>query len=182
MSNKLLGVNIYEVPSTTPTQELGLTVEDPRGGQGQVSYTWFPNGIPSTATVTYNYGPGATLKYCIANGTITAGDAVVLDVTGTAGQRHATVIRSSAVDQALEGIAIASATSGQYLWVLIRGYYKSANVATAAAAGDVLGGSATVGRLATATPSAANAYATATGRGIRAMSAGASNTADVHVI
>lgn len=181
MSEKILGINVLEVATTTPTQELGVTVEDPRGGQGTITKTYYPNGITTLTTETVVYSPGAKFKYCIANGTITAGDAVQVDVTGTAGQRHATVIRTSAVDQSVEGVAMVSATSGQYLWVQIAGYYKNANVATAAAAGDVLGGSATAGRLATATASAANAYATACGRGIRAMSAGSSNTADVMI-
>lgn len=181
MSMKILGVNLAEVPSTTPTQELGLTVEDPRGGQGTVSYTIYPNGIPTATTVTFNYSPGSAFKYCKALGTITAGDAVKLDVTATQAERFASVIRTAAVDESIEGIAMASVTTGQYLWVQIRGNYKAANVATAAAAGDVLGGSATAGRLATATPSAGNAYATACGRGIRATSAGSSNTADVMI-
>lgn len=174
-----LGINVLETPSTTPSMPLGIEVEDPRGGQGQVSYTWYPNGIPTSTTVTFNYSAGAKFKYCKAAGTITAGDSVKLDVTATQNERHATVIRSDAVDEALEGIAMMSVTVGQHLWVMVKGWYKGANVATAAAAGDVLGGSATAGRLATATPSAANAYATAVGKGFRAMSAGASNLADV---
>ena len=179
MSMKLLGVNLAEVPSTTAMHELGLTVEDPRGGQGTTTYTWYPNGQATVTTVTYNYSPGSCFKYCKALGTITAGDSVKLDVTATQAERFASVIRTAAVDESIEGVALASATTGQYLWVQIGGNYKSANVATAAAAGDVLGGSATAGRLATATASAANAYATACGRGIRATSAGSSNTADI---
>lgn len=179
--NLMIGVNLQETPSTTPSMPLGIEVDDIIGGQGQVTYTWYPNGLTtgSVVTVTYNFKPGGRYKYCKALGTISAGDAVKLDVTATQNERQASVIRTAAVDESIEGIAIAAATSGQYVWVQVKGWYKGANVATAAAAGDVLGGSATAGRLATATPSAANAYATACGRGIRALSAGSSNTADI---
>ena len=183
MSQKVLGINLVEVPSTDPKHELGLEVDDPRGGQGQITYTIYPNGVPTSTTVTYNYSPGGRYRYVKAAGSINAGDAVRIDFTASNSDktRHNNVIQTSAADQSIEGVAMATVTSGQYFWIMIKGRYVGANVATAAAAGDVLGSSSTAGRLATATPSAANAYATACSVGIRAVTAGSSNTADIIV-
>lgn len=182
---KLLGIDLTATPSTTAAHELGIEVDDVRGAQGVVTYPWYPNGQQSTATVTYNYAPSSRFRYVKAGGTITAGNAVRIDFTAAHTSpdyaRQNTVIETSAADQQIEGIAMSSVTVGQYFWIMIHGFYRTANVATAAAAGDVLGSSSTAGRLATATPSAANAYATACGRGIRAVTAGSSNTADIFI-
>lgn len=180
--NKLLGINLAETPSTTPTQELGAVVDDPRGGQGQITYTEYPNGIPTAVTVTRNFYPGARYKYIKAGNTITAGDAVKLDVSVTLLERDATVIRTAAADERWEGVAVASMTVGQYGWICVRGRFNNANVADAAVAGAIVAPSATAGRLATPVASAANALAAGSGRGAIALEDGdANNQADIEI-
>ena len=175
MAQKLLGIDLFRAASSTPTNEPGIVADDVRGKSGTITYFDPIAG----ANVTRRYSPDGSYKYVLANGTITAGDAVRLDFTATAGTRQYTVVRTSAADQSIEGIAMVSAIAGQYLWIQIAGVFYNANVVTAVAAGSVLNTTATAGRLDVATASAANAYATACGRGVRTLIVAASNLADV---
>src|SRR5215510_4971501 len=88
---------------------------------------------------------GNRIKYCRANGTIAAGDAVHADISfATAAERHATVISTSAVSQALVGandISGVSISSGQFFWATVRG--RAQIKTTGVAAGDRLGTTAT---------------------------------------
>jgi len=158
MANKVLGVNPFAPASAVAEHELGLIADDPRGGA-------FAD---------------AAHKYVKANGTITAGDAVQIDVSVTAAERHATVIRTSAADQPIEGIANVSATTGQFLFIQIAGRATGVNTAGTIVAGAVLVPTATAGQLDdTAITTAAQAAALAVGRGTRALTTSASNKADV---
>lgn len=174
MAQKLLGIDLTVV-GTTPTNEPGITVEDTRGKGGVITYV---DPIGPT-TVNRRYSPGAVFKYVKALGTITVGDAVKLDITAPLLERDWSVIRTAAVDEVIDGIAFMSMTSGQFGWIQIKGKFYDANVATAAVAGAFVQSSATAGRLATATPSATNAMAAATGVAARALTNGAANLADV---
>jgi len=156
MATTLTGINATQV-DTTAQFTPGIECEDPR-------------------TVTLM---GNTIKYIQATGTITAGDAVQIDVTATAANRRFSVIRTSAVDQVLEGIANASMTANQFGWITVKGFFTNANVVTGAAAGAVLGTSATAGRLATSGGVAADANAQSAGRRALNLTLAASNLADI---
>ncbi len=124
---------------------------------------------------------GNNIKYVQANGAITAGDAVRLDVTATAANRRAVVIRTSAAAQVLEGIANVSLTSGQFGWITTLGYFPNANVVNATAAGAILATSGVAGQLITSPAAAADANAIAAGRRAIALTAASGNLADVLV-
>lgn len=179
MSLKMLGIDVFEAPSTTPKHELGLEVFDPRGGEKTLSYTWYPNGQATPVTVTTKFAPGATYKYVKATGTIAAKNAVKLDLT-TLSEADANVVNSAAADEVWEGIAMMAMSSGQYGWICVKGRVYDANVADAATAGANLGPTATAGRLGALVASAANALAAATGVAARALEDGdGNNLADI---
>lgn len=164
MSIKKLGIDLARACSTTQLHELGMEVTDPRGGEQDLTYTQYLNGVGTAITVRKKFAPNACYRYVKFLGTVTAGDACRKDVTATAAIRDATAIRTSAADQVLEGIAVLSAISGQFGWLQFKGRFYDANVADASAAGDVLGSTSTAGRLGTPTPSATNALAAAASR------------------
>jgi hypothetical protein len=175
MAQKLLGIDLFRAANSVPTHEPGVVADDVRGKSGTVTYFDPIAG----ANVTRRYSPDGRYKYVRANGTIVAGDFVRLDFSVGATDRSFNVIQVSAVDQAIEGCALVGAVAGQYLWIQIAGRVHSANVANAASTpGQVLGTSATAGRLDTPTASAANAYATATGRGVRSLTAPSGNVGE----
>lgn len=158
MANKMLGVDPLQAATTVSNNEPGLVTEDERGGAFS----------------------GDLHKYVKANGTITAGDAVQIDVSVAAADRHFTVIRTSAADQPIEGTANVSATTGQFFWIQIAGRAKDVNCATTIVAGAILLPTATAGQLDdTAITTATQAAALAAGRGIRALTTSTSNKADV---
>jgi|SRR5262245_37391167 len=115
----------------TPTQvdtvaqfPLGLITEDPRRGF-----------------------EGNRIKYVKLAGTVTIGQAVRLDVTATLAERHATIIASSAANQKVEGIALATtAASGQFAWICYSGVATAATAATIVA-GALLWTTGTAGTL-----------------------------------
>jgi hypothetical protein len=102
----------------------------------------------------------------IAGGTIAAGDAVAFDLSKTGSDKVLTVIEATASAKALiVGIALAAASSGAPVEVVVSGYVASADVATGVTAGAQLSGSATAGRLGLASGSSVflSALQTATG-------------------
>src|SRR5262245_35229660 len=135
-------------PSTAPSFPVGTEADDPRNG-----FT------------------GNRIKYCRANGTIAAGDAIQCDISfATAAERHATVISTSAVSQVIEGandISGVSISSGQFFWATVKGRMQCKT--SAVTAGSTLGTSGTAGTLVNITASAAYAQAEA----LAALAAGA---------
>jgi hypothetical protein len=157
MSAMMLGVDPLRV-DTVQQFPLGLVAEDPRAGDFTDS----------------------KVKYVKANGSITAGNAVQIDVSVAAADRDGTVINTSAADQPIEGIALVTLTTGQFGWIQIAGRAKDANCATTIVAGAILLPTATAGQLDdTAITTATQAAALAAGRAIRALTVSASNKADV---
>ena len=179
--NKMLGVDINLTPSTTQQHELGMIVDDVRGGEQDLTYTYYLNGVLTAVTVRKKYAPGARFKYVKFNGTVAAGDSVKLDTSVAAGLRDATVIQSAAVDEISEGLAVAAASAGMFGFIQIKGRFFDANVATAANVGEIVMPSATAGRLAKATPSATNALAAATGCSFVVVASIGTNLKDVDI-
>jgi hypothetical protein len=171
---KLLGIDLFRAAETTPRHEPGASFEDVRGKSGTL--TFFDPA--SNSNITRRYAPSGRYRYVKATGTISAGDAVQLDVAASVAERDFSVIRTTAADQAWEGIAMVAAVAGQFLMIQTAGRYYNANVATPAA-GDILGTTTTAGRLGTLVASAANALAAATGRSARCITAAASNLSDI---
>jgi hypothetical protein len=86
------------------------------------------------------YGVGE-FQYVKFNGTVTAGDFVVID--RGAGN---TIQASTGNGKGSIGIAMCSAVAGQYGWAMVRGIHDGANVASGVAAGTPLYLTATAGR------------------------------------
>lgn len=122
---------------------------------------------------------GNRCKYCLFNGTVTAGDFVFIDVTAAAANRKGAVIRTSAAAQPIEGVSIVSAVANQFGWITTLGFFPNANVTTGAVAGAILASSGTAGRAITSPAAAADANANAGGRRALALVLAAANVADV---
>lgn len=142
---------------TVAQYPVGYETEDPRGGAFA----------------------GNKAKYCKANGTITAGDFVLIDVTAAVADRKGAIARTSAAAQPIEGVALSSLTSGQFGWITSQGFFPNANVTTGAVAGAILASSASAGRAITSPAAAADANANAGGRRALNLTLAASNLADV---
>lgn len=144
MAQKILGVDIYAVATSTPANEPGIVVEVPVGG-----------GDPDTTVAVANTVqafPGALVRYVLATGTITAGNSIKIDTAAAAGVRSYSVTNTTAVTDRVEGVALVSAVVGQYFWAVTEGGVKKANVANAATAGTNIAASATAGRLGAVEP------------------------------
>lgn len=130
---------------------------------------------PPWAVGTVELGSSGTeWIFCIAGGTVAAGDFVIL----TTATFTATAITSTLARAALGsmvGIAGADATVGQFIWVARKGYITGANVATSASAFTALHTTATGGRL----DSNSSANTTATISPVVGLATAASNTANV---
>lgn len=158
---KILGVNPLLPATAVAEHELGLVVDDPRGGAFA----------------------GNKFKYVKAMGTIVAFDAVSLDVTATAAERDFSIVQAPATpDLAFEGISVTpmNTTTLRFGFIQIEGRVNGANVADAATAGATLATSATAGRLAAPATPATAAINMHGGRGVKALTDGdANNRADV---
>jgi hypothetical protein len=183
---KLLGLDLF-IASTTQKNELGIIVEDTRGGEQTFTFNDIlpvesaTGGIAASPT-TRRFDGGGIYKYCQLNGTVVAGDAVKIDTTATQAKRHATVIQTTAADEAFEGIAMAGGVSGQFIWVQIMGKMYQANVANAAnSVGQALSPTATAGRLGTITTQATYEAAQYRSRGVYLIAAPSSNIAEVYI-
>jgi hypothetical protein len=177
MAIKELGISVFRT-SSAAEHELGITVDDPRGGAGVSQFTeqlpvQSATGGVGPTTTTRRYDAGGEFKYVQANGTISAGDAVQIDATFGAGtpaavdQRHATVIRGAA-SAVIEGIAMSdmNTTDKKFGCIQIAGKHYAANVPDAVADGAVLVAGA-AGVMAASGGTAPEAQAIAAGRSIR---------------
>ena len=173
MANKLLGIDIFAAATTTAAHEKGVTADVPIGGNAPT--------VSTGATVSLD--GGGEVRYVLASGTITAGDAVKIDLTAAVADRSYSVNRTAAVTDKVEGIALVSAIAGQFLFVATKGVVTGANVATAVAAGEAIGASASAGRLdAVAEGTAANLEAYVGGRRGVNLIVAASNLSTVYLL
>jgi len=155
MADMRTGINPTQIDASAQFP-IGLEVDDPRNGF-----------------------PGNRIKYYKANGSITVNSVLICDVSATtAAERNATVVASSAVSQAVEGvhdIATATVTSGQFFWGTCKGRAIAKTSAVTAATNAKLGTSGTAGTLVAitaVTPSNAEviaAIAAAVGKGVIAL-------------
>lgn len=114
---------------------------------------------------------GSKFLYVIAGATVNAGDFVARKLADS-NTPHCVVVSTEVTDQAI-GVCCQTLTVGQYGWILVKGKYTSANVATATSAGNLLVATTVDGRV--------GAYAgteVVMPIGI-ALTNGSSNTADV---
>jgi len=162
-AQKMLGVNVNNVDTS------------PYNGPNQ--------NVPHVLGTEVIGNDGALYRYVLATGTITAGQALQMD-TASASVPNA-VKPTSAVNQSVAGIAPIAIASGSYGWIVVQGPVSAASVATSTAAGAALGSSSTAGQLSTITISASPAQGevqrvlAASGGGITATTAEASNLAGV---
>lgn len=185
---KNLGIDFQHGADTTQRAELGAICEDVRGGEQTFTFNdLFPQagasvtGPAYTATVR-RYDGGGQYKYCQLNGTVVAGDAVKIDTTATQAKRHATVIQTTAADEAFEGIVMSSGVVNQFVWVQIMGKNYLANVANAAnSVGQALSPTATAGRLGTIGTQATYEASQYRSRGVYLIAAPSSNIAEVYI-
>src|SRR5262245_46069271 len=115
MAMKLLGIDLLRV-TTVAENELGIIVEDVRGGSDELTIAPtqpFPVGGsatvdgPAVATVYSNrYSASGKFRYVRADETVTSGDAVMIDVAATAAVDSFSVTPVTAITDAVEGIAI----------------------------------------------------------------------------
>ncbi len=105
----------------------------------------------------------------IANGTIAAGAVVCWDTTATGSDRNLKVVASTL--RTCIGSALAAATAGERVEVVIKGYAEDVTVSGAAALGDSLGSDA-AGGLENAAGGATNIQAVA-------LEAAAAGTCDI---
>lgn len=190
MADKLL----YDVTKfgTTSENELGIEVDDSRGGQGDKTVNrLFPSsagggGQTSQIVLVNRYRPGNRYKYVRLNGTVTQYNAVAFDITfATEADRDSNVINLADVaGLSFNGIvefgfggplatdpALTSHAAGVFGFMTTAGK-AIANVNSAVAAGDFLssnGGAA--GRLLTVA-AAGGAYAQAVAQGTQAAAHG----------
>src|SRR5215813_3792830 len=125
MADMRLGINPAQVDASAQFP-IGLEVDDPRNGFS-----------------------GNRIKYFRANGSITVNSVIICDVSfATTGERHATVIASSAVSQPVEGVhdcATVTISSGQFFWATVKGRATAKTSAVTAATNNKLGTSGTAG-------------------------------------
>lgn len=108
-----------------------------------------------------------------AASTCTAGDAVIVTTNSTWEIKAITNTLGKGKLGQMVGIAGATGTAGQYVWVQVRGYNSTINCATSSTAFTVLHSGATAGRL-TTTASAGTGVAV---NGIVILATAASNVA-----
>jgi len=130
-------------------------------------------GAPVAVGTHLHGSDGSTWVFCVAGGSITANDAVLVTTNSswTVQAMTSTLAKGKLGQRA--GIAGATATSGQYLWVQTAGYNSSVNAVTGATAFTVLHSSATAGRLTATAVGGTSAAVT----GIVILATAASNTA-----
>ena len=181
-----LGIDSTRIDAT-PQFDLGLEVEEIKGGNGQIVRNTFPNGIPTLVAVTTNYTANRRFRYVRADAAIAAGD-VCMKKFGEADDPHA-FVKTAATTDFGEGIAEVAVTDQYYFWLTVHGYVADANVADAVTQGQFIAPSATAGRLdaftfttTAATLAQLEAGFRAAVAGIQAMTAGsAGNRAAVFI-
>jgi hypothetical protein len=129
MSNKLLGVDIFRV-DTVAQHELGMIVSDVRGGTGgPITIKQF---IDDPVPIIKEYSPDGEYRYVRANSAVAIGDSVKID--GTATDEPGAVIPTSAITDALEGIAIIAIPNNSFGWIQVRGRVPAQAAGTAVVA------------------------------------------------
>ncbi len=172
---KLLGIDITSV-SATAEHELGLIVEDPRGGQGSYTRRYNTNGIGTGTTAeTTNYAPGKRYMYVRADAAIAQYDGCMFKL-GETDDPFAVVKTADASSFALGVAEQASIDANDYFWLTIEGYIPVANVADAVTAGQSITPSATAGRF------DATAAAAGDARIIAVTDGNASNQAAIYIM
>lgn len=155
MSDIRHGINPTQA-DTTAQFPPGTIADDPRGGV---------------------FG-GNRIRYVRAQSALTANFAVHIDVGQT--DDPFAVNPTSAINQAVEGVAHSAIPIGNFGWITIQGNVPLANVDAAVTAGVNLVSGASAGRLfAISTADALNA--SNQGRTIKAMDAAAANVAKVYI-
>jgi hypothetical protein len=144
---KELGIDVTSV-SATAEHELGIIVDDPRGGvSGSMTRRYNTNGIGTETTAQVDYfAPGKRYIYVRADAAIAQYDACEMKLDET--DAPFAVIKTASAASKLFGICeFASVDANDYFWLTIEGWIPIANVADASAQGDYLSPSATAGRL-----------------------------------
>lgn len=171
---KILGVDFSRV-STVPENELGIIVDDVRGGAYGFTRTQIDQFSGGPVTTTYQYTPGNRYKYVQATATIAVGDAVKVDDAAADVTKPGLVTPTTAVTDIVDGVAHVAIPSLSYGWVTVEGRVYTAKVLDAGnAEGAALGATATAGTLGAitgTTPTGAEVIASIRGAyGRRAMS------------
>lgn len=188
MAIKMLGVDFQHGADTVAKHEVGLIAEDVRGGEQTFTFNdLFPQAGasvtgPAFVATVRRYDGGGRYKYCKLNGTVVAGDAVKIDTSVASPLRHATVIQTTAADEAFEGIAMSSGAVNQFIWVQIEGKNYLANVANAAnSVGQALSPTATAARLGTIGTQATYEASAYRSRGAYLLVAPSGNIAEIYI-
>lgn len=132
MSVKVLGVDITRV-DTVAQHELGIEVDDPRGGEGVLSFKEVIDG----ATQRRLFDAGATYRYVKAG---TGGVAEGVAVTFETGASDATVpyqVINMTAEGCIEGVPMAAIPANSFGWIIVHGRHYNCNVLDAVA-DDVL--------------------------------------------
>jgi hypothetical protein len=172
MSVKILGIDIFRV-DTVAQHELGLIVDDVRGGQGgPITIKQF---IDDPLPIIKEFSPDGKYKYVRASTAITIGDSVRIDTGAT--DEPGACAPVTATDQPIEGVAVIAIPLNSFGFIQVGGRVPSqaagtataalrygAKMAAAGAASDMKG-SSTTGNMATLS-SADATDATAQGRTI----------------
>lgn len=130
-------------------------------------------GFPVAVGTRVTGSDGSVWVFCLAAGSITASDAVLVTTNSTWSVQALTSTLGKGKLGQFVGIAGATATSGQGLWVQISGYNSAVNAVTGATGFTVLHTSATAGRLTATAVGGTSAAVT----GIVILATAASNTA-----
>jgi hypothetical protein len=129
-------------------------------------------GPPLQVGVRSNGTNGAVWMFVLAAGAITANDFVIVTTNSTWSVQSMTSTLAKGKLGQIVGVAGATATSGQYLWMQIAGYRASVPATTGQAAFTVLSSTATAGRI-----GAAVGGASAKVTGVVLLATAASNVA-----
>lgn len=135
MAVKLL-VDIFEV-STIQKHELGIIVEDPRGGQGEKSILDFlpveaaAGGLSQQTVDVFRYSPDGEYKYVknAETNPFAGGEAVALLLSTTETtvlDEPGSVTRTVDTTRVLEGITISPIPAGGFGFIQIKGTVKAA--------------------------------------------------------
>jgi len=133
MAQKLLGVDLFAVDNT-PKHELGLEVEDVRGGEGQFSYKEVIDGT----TFFRRFDPAGRYRY-VKGGTggATEGVAVTLE-TGASDVTVPYQVINMTAEGVIEGVPMATIPANSFGWIQINGRHYNLNVLDAVADDAVL--------------------------------------------
>lgn len=110
------------------------------------AYAATARNLPKVGTRIFT-DDGKCFVFVEAGATVSAGDAVTIKIGDSSSNFSNVVERCDAATEQVIGIATVAATDGQFLWIQTKGDYATANVTTSLAAGKMLIGTSTAGRL-----------------------------------